>query len=68
MRVEAGLGQPTEEDCKSPGPAATGGASVRGMQNKGGIRLAKARIAGGQGSQAKSVVPESQWRESFDLP
>lgn len=36
MRVEAGLGQPTEEDCKSPGPAATGGASAHGMQNREG--------------------------------
>lgn len=67
MKVEAGLGQLAEKDCKSPGTAATGGASVPGMQNKGKIRLAKARVAG-QGSRIKSVVAKSQWRESVDLP
>lgn len=68
MKVEAGLGQLAEKDCKSPGTAATGGPSVPGMQNKGRIRLAKAGVAGGQGSQIKSVVAKSQWKESVDLP
>lgn len=68
MRVEAGLGQPAEEDFQSPRPAATGGVSVHGMQNMGGIRLAKAKIGEGQCSQIKSVVSKSPWRESIDLP